>query len=293
MEAARWEIVSGRLRIHPVIAGPLFLSQMFLLLVTGCADVALLHPWTTSINPHGATRSELRDSTGRTLEIWTARSPALAPNEPPEAFVLEFTGNGTRAEQIASYVAQRWDRHKVEAWCPNYPGYGGSTGPATLAAIAPASLQAFDAVAKEARGRPILVCGNSMGTVAALHVAAHRPVAGLVLQSPPPLRQVVVGHHGWWNLWMLATPVALGVPDDLDSIANAKRCTAPAVFVTGRNDDYVPPRYQRMVIDAYAGPKRAIEYDGDHNASPDSSAGSFRDALEWLWTRATARNPEP
>ena len=50
------------------------------------------------------------------------------------------------------------------------------------------------------------------------HVAANRPVAAIVLQNPPPLRQLILGHYGWWNLWLIATPVALGVPSELDSL---------------------------------------------------------------------------
>jgi hypothetical protein len=40
-------------------------------------------------------------------------------------------------------------------------------------------------------------------------VAANRPCAGLVLTNPPPLRNMILQRFGWWNLWLLATPVAL------------------------------------------------------------------------------------
>jgi len=57
-------------------------------------------------------------------------------------------------------------------------------------------------------------------------------------------------------------PSLSAVPADLDSVANARRLTAPAVFVMGGDDEVIPPAYQRPVVEAYAGPKRVIEIPG-------------------------------
>jgi len=32
--------------------------------------------------------------------------------------------------------------------------------------------------------------------------------ADLILTNPPPLRQLIMGHYGWWNLWLAAAPQA-------------------------------------------------------------------------------------
>jgi hypothetical protein len=250
----------------------------------GCGDKLLLHPSTNAVDARGATRIDIPRPGGGIIEAWDARS-AGAQSAAPQAVVLEFTGNGTRAEQVAIYVASRWGDHAVESWTVNFPGYGQSTGPAQLDRIPPMALEAFDAISKLAAGRPIIVCGNSLGTTAALYVAANRNVAGLVLQNPPPLRQLLLGHYGWWNLWLVAGPVALEIPSGLDSIANAGRCHEPAVIFTSQRDDYVPPAYHRKVIDAYAGPKRVVLLDGGHNAAADQS-GDFRGAIDWLWATA-------
>lgn len=269
-------------------AWALTVATCYLLGVTlgGCADHLLLHPWRYPLDAHGAERVELPFGTDR-LEVWQAPSAALRETGgEPEAYVLEFTGNATRAEDVAVYVAQRWDAHAVEAWTPNYPGFGGSTGSGKLSKLVPSGLAAYDALAARANGKPIIVAGNSMGTNTALAVAARRPVAGLLMHSPSPLKQVVMGHHGWWNLWLLAIPTALGVPDDLDGVANARNCHAPAVFVTGTRDTLVPPKYQNLIIDAYAGRKKTLTFDADHNASPDERCAGFGDAVEWLWSEA-------
>src|SRR5205814_930955 len=82
-----------------------------------------------------------------------------------------------------------------------------------------AGLAAFDALKAKADDKPIYVFGASIGSAVALHVAANRDVRGLVLHNPPPLRQIILRNYGWWNLWLLAGPVALQIPRDLDSIA--------------------------------------------------------------------------
>src|SRR5688572_11015602 len=238
----------------------LVLLPLYALVVTfgGCANRMLLHPSRHAIDAGDAVRLTFPHN-GRAIEIWSARSPALAQNAEPRAFVLEFCGNATRAEEIAQFVAQRWQKHPVEVWVMNYPGFGGSEGRAELKTIAPSAMATYDELARRASGRPIFIEANSMGTVPALHVAAERPVAGLVLQNPPPLRRLILGRYGWWNLWLAAGPIALQIPKELNSLDTGRRARAPAVFLTGDADSLVPPKYQQLVIDAYAGPKRVIK----------------------------------
>lgn len=249
----------------------------------GCADRLILLPSSHPIPAPGAVRRTIQHQ-GKTLEIWTARSPKTA-NQRVEAYVIEFTGNATRAEQIAVYVADRYSFRPVEAWVMNYPGYGGSDGPARLRDIPGAALAAFDELAQAAQGKPIIVAGNSLGTTAALHVAANRAdaVRGMVLQNPPPLKQLILGKFGWWNLWLIAGPIAMQVPPQLDSIANAKLVNAPAVFILADHDELVSPEYQKRVVDAYAGPKTIIRLAGGHNDSvADGEARDLDRALQAL-----------
>jgi len=130
--------------------------------------------------------------------------------------------------------------------------------------------------------------GASLGTCAALHVAAHRPVAGLILHNPPPLRQMILRQFGWWNLWLLAGPIALQIPRDLDSVANAKAIHAPAMFLLAEKDEVVAPRYHRLVVEAYAGEKRVIALRGAYHNSPieDAALADLYKALDWLLSKA-------
>jgi pimeloyl-ACP methyl ester carboxylesterase len=214
-------------------------------------DHLMLNPQRGVEDPHGATR-RLIDTPRGPLEIFVAR----AGTAPPRAYVLRFVGNADRADRWISREASEWSG--IEFWGVNYPGFGGSAGDATLRNVAQASLEAYDALAREANGRPIFAFGTSMGTAAALHVAAERKLSGLMLRNPPALKQLVIGDHGWWNLWLLAAPVAWQIPDGLDSVENAHKSHVPAVILTADTDDIVPPRYQQLVIDAYAGQKTVI-----------------------------------
>ena len=170
------------------------------------------------------------------------------------------------------------------------PGYGASPGPARLRAFGAAALAAYDALKQAAGGKPILVFGTSLGTTAALHVAANRPVAGLILQNPPPLRQIILRQFGWWNLWLLAGPVSLQIPAALDSVGNARATRVPCAFLLAGDDEVVRPEYQRLVVDAYAGEKRVIPLPGAHHNDPldAEQTGRLNAAVEWMLARGAA-----
>ena len=263
------------------------IAYTLLMVFGGCADFFILYPTTQRIRIAGTARIEVPVAGGKPVEVWTARSRGGQGDE-PQAFVLEFVGNASRAEAMAEIVADEWGDRPVEVWAVNYPGYGGSPGPARLASIPPAALAAYDALKARAGGRPIVVSGQSLGTTAALHVAANRPVAGTVLWSPPPLRDMILKRFGWWNLWLVAGPVAMQVPAQLDSIQYARKVTVPGVFVATGRDTVVPLSYQTKVSDAYAGEKRYVRLPtSEHNALLEGpSVAEYQAALDWLWETA-------
>lgn len=252
----------------------------------GCVgDGLVLGSNTRPAHAHGG-RQEFVRVKGRRVECWVAPSPAAAAvGAQPEAFVLFFIGRGDRADHWTTAVARTWGDRPVEVWGMNYPGSGGSDGPAQLARVAPAALGVYDAIHKLAKGRPVFVQAASFGTAPALCVAARRPVSGVLLWNPPPLRELIIGHYGWWNLWLLAGPAAAQIPPELDSIANARKARAPAAFVLCGADRVIPPRYQRRVVTVYAGPKRLIEMPGAGHSSPltPEAAGEMARAIDWIW----------
>jgi pimeloyl-ACP methyl ester carboxylesterase len=268
-----------RLRITFVAAG----VYLAVILFGGLPDRLILFPTTERIDPHGAVPKKIPFDGGE-LELWTAASQPARRNGSADTLVLRFYGNADRAERWAAVEAEMWNDRAVEIWGMNYPGFGGSTGPARLSSIGPAALMAFDELQRHAAGRPIVLFGASLGSAAALHIAAHRPVAGLILHNPPALRQMILRQFGWWNLWLLAGPIALQIPHELDSAANAKAVHAPAIFLLAEKDEVVAPRYHRLVVDAYAGEKRVIALRGAYHNDPIEGAAlvDLYRALDWL-----------
>ena len=266
-------------------------AYTLLMLFGGCADFFILYPTTEPFAVPGTTRREVPVPGSKPVEVWAARSVGARSRE-PEAFVLEFVGNASRAEGMASMSAGEWRERPVEVWAVNYPGYGGSPGPARLRAIGRAALASYDELKRHAGGKPIFVSGQSLGTAAALHVAARRPVAGTLLWSPPPLRNMILTRFGWWNLWLVAGPVAMSVPPALDSIHNARETQAPGVFVITGRDTVVPIAYQTKVADAYRGERKYVRLpESEHNAVLEGkSAAEYQAGLDWLWAQAVKAN---
>ena len=260
----------------------------------GCADRFLLYP---SRHPVDAGRAVPRrvEVDGRRVEVYVARSPKTLDGQEPEAFVLEFCGNATRAEHIAQFVADRWKQYPVEVWVMNYPGFGRSEGGAQLASIPGSALATYDELKRLAGDRRIFLAGTSMGATPALYVASERPCAGLILQNVPPLRRVILRRNGWWNLWLMALPVAMQVPGALNAPDTAPRVTAPAVFLVAERDTLVPPDDQRVVVESFAGPKRVIELaDAGHNAPlTPAEEREVEAAIGWLWEDHRTARPVP
>ena len=278
-----WLFISILAAVSPFVGG-------------GCADQLMLAPSTARLqSTRGAAPVQVPLGKGKSIEIWTAPTEAAQGNR-ARAYVLRFCGNGERAEEALRDEQRLWAGVPVEIWAVNYPGFGGSTGPARLEAIPNAALSSFDALADRAAGRPIMLSGFSLGGTVALYVAAHRPAAsGLLLRAVPPVRDVIMGNYGWWNLWLLAGPLAGQFPRELDSVANARRVVAPAVFVVTGNDHLVPRRFQREVTAAHAGKKRVIIADDAQHDSPivGKTLQKLEIDLQWLFSKATASRAAP
>ena len=275
-------------------AAGLVVAYVLVMFPLGCggmlADKLMLFPSREAVRAPGA-REEMVDTPAGRMHVIIARSRPSglddeatmdqvlaaadeAARELPARYVLRLEGNGGRAEYTATYIAERWSDVPTEVWAMNHPGFGKSDGPAELRKMAPAALGVYDAICQIAGDRPVYIDADSMGATQALYIAAERqgsrPVAGLVLKNPPPLRQIVMGRFGWWNLWLAAGPIAAGVPKDLDAIASARRVKAPAIFIRAMNDTLVPPGYQQKIIDAYAGEKVVVDFrDAEHNTPLD------------------------
>ena len=128
--------------------------------------------------PAHARRSRSRRRTVPALHGWIAQGSAV-----PSPTVIYFGGN---AEEVSHTLA---DPHWPREWsivAVNYRGYGTSEGKPGERDLTSDALTIYDAVAARdgVDGKRIVVFGRSLGTALAAHVAAERPVAGVILVSP-------------------------------------------------------------------------------------------------------------
>ena len=258
-------------------------AYLILILFGHLPDHLILFPTKAPIDAGEAARKMVPFQNGE-LEVWTAKSYRAKQQAGADIYVLRFYGNADRADRWVAAEAEEWNGRAVEIWGMNYPGFGRSTGPARLSRIGPAAVTAFDELKGHADGRPIVLYGASLGSAAALHVARRRPVAGLILHNPLPLRQMILRRFGWWNLWLFAGPIALQIPRNLDSISNATAIQIPAIFLLAEKDEIVPPRYHRLVVDAYAGQKRVVTLRDAYHNTPVEGEGlaDLNHALDWV-----------
>src|SRR5262249_21547252 len=112
-------------------------------------DHLILFPTTAPINAGSAIRRTIPFENGD-LEIWTAQSRHAQQQGRADVFILRFYGNADRADRWPAMEAEMWNDRAVEIWGMNYPGFGGSTGPARLSRIGPAALAAFDELQRQA-----------------------------------------------------------------------------------------------------------------------------------------------
>lgn len=249
------------------------------------ADRLILCPTTHWIPVDGKSRRTLVVEDDQ-IEIWTHRVRAEHTDD-VAVFVLKLVGAGGRAERATDQPASFWPDVRAEIWAANPPGYGGSSGRASLQKLPAVATVVYDQLIERAAGRPIVVLGSSLGGVSALYLAAVRPIAGLVVRNAPPLREVILGRFGWWNLNIGARLIARQVPQELCCIRNARRASAPAIFVTSKRDRIVPARHQRLAIDAYAGDKRTLVLPNADHTTPmtEDEAEQYASLQNWLWER--------
>ena len=261
-------------------------------------DRMVLRPTRHAIE-HPTQERQMLDLGGRMLESFVQRNQDS--DSEPDLLVLKFPGTAGRAERSTGFPMDFFEDEEVdvEVWTWNPPGYGRSPGRASLSGIAEAAIGFWNHVTERRAGSQtsVWLCGNSLGCVSALNVAAAtQPSAttcGMILRNPPPLLSVVrrVARSYPFSRWV--DPVVDSLCDSMNAMSTATKVELPAVFLQSELDSLVTPDDQNRLIDAYLGPTRVVVLEGlEHGCmATDEHQPKIESSLRWLWT-ATGGNSD-
>lgn len=218
------------------------------------------------------------------LEFWVQRTENFDSCF-ARVLLLKFPGMSGRAEYASLSPLDLWSDLAGEVWTLNYPGYGGSTGPADVDSLGPAGLALVEHAKQSTNNMRTIIAGTSLGTCPALLAAARYPCDGLILRNPVPIRDLIQerAKYNWWN-GGAARWVAQCFPEELDPIRNAGQVTAPILFIQSERDRLVPVSFQNRVINAHRGLQRVFRFPGQHHDLPtdEQDLARYREALEWF-----------
>jgi uncharacterized protein len=121
------------------------------------------------------------DSVDEPFRVETRGVELLCHRTAGDPMLVHFHGNGEVVSDWVPELSRSLSKHGIGSLFSEYRGYGGSGGSPALVSMLDDALAVVDAA-----GVPpdrIVLYGRSVGSIYALHAAAHRRVAGLIIES--------------------------------------------------------------------------------------------------------------
>lgn len=267
-----WPLLRALLRIATMVAlglllfvyPLLYLMQDRMLFLRAPMDPRTLD-WARTRWPGAEVRIPVSD--GVTLHGWflPAGATSALPVPARAPLLIYFGGN---AEEVTALLSTR---ERLPGWgllLVNYRGYGLSGGQPSQAALQDDALALYDwaRARPEVDGERIVAWGRSLGSGVAVHLAAQRALAGVVLLSPyDSLVAVAQGHYPYVPVrWLLRHP--------FDAAALAPAIRAPLLALAMADDRIMPVLHSRRLVAAWGGPHQLVVFsEGDHNRVPEAA----------------------
>lgn len=204
----------------------------------------------------------------------------------PAGAVLWFHGNAEWVSGFPSLVRELRPA-RAALLVVEYRGYGSSTGRPTVAGVTRDAVTAWDWLTEQPGIDPArtVVYGRSIGSGPALHVAAHRPVAGVIVESAfTSLRALARRHYPVF-------PSALA-GSGFDNLAAVARIRVPILLIAGARDAIVPPAMGQALAAAAAGPAEFwVIPDADHNSTTEWGGAAYTERFHAFVDRVTSLPP--
>jgi len=183
------------------------------------------------------------------------------PDEKDRPTILYFYGNGMCLADCAAEF-RKFQRLGANVMIPDFAGYGMSGGQPSAAGVYATADAAFEHLLTRADVNPrkIYVAGWSLGAAGAVHLAAEKPVAGLItLSAFTSLRDMA---HGLLPF----LPTSLLLKHHLENEQTIARVNCPILIFHGCHDSIIPFWMSERLENAAKAPVTRIAIDdADHN----------------------------
>jgi abhydrolase domain-containing protein 17 len=224
----------------------LLIAGLFVLLVYNADSVIF--------QPHASSYKDTAEVVKITSADGNKISAFYLPNPSAKFTLLVSHGN---AEDIGDGRGWHEDLHQAgfSVLAYDYQGYGTSQGKPSEKKLYEDEMAAYEFLTANLKVPPehIIVLGRSVGSGPAVHLAARRPVAGLVLESP----------------FLSAFRVITRVPVGFDKFPNYKeigRVRCPVLIMHGTRDEVIPIWHGRKLHELANEPRRFVAIEGaGHN----------------------------
>jgi len=177
----------------------------------------------------------------------------------PRGTVIFCHGNSGNLSNCLETV-EIFHRLGMNVFAFDYRGYGNSTGTPDEKGTYQDAEAAWDLVTGELGEKPerMVLFGRSLGGAVAVHLAAQKPAAALIVEAsfPSLLEVAAVTHPRLPASWFLSARY--------EAARQAAGISIPKLFIHSRDDDFIPLELGEKLFRAAAEPKKFLLIRGSH-----------------------------
>lgn len=220
--------------------------------------------------PHPASYKDNADILKITSANGSRISALYLPNPSAKFTVLVSHGN---AEDLGDdrYWLEDLREAGFSVLAYDYQGYGTSQGRPGEKVLYEDEAAAYDFLTTHLKVPPgsIIILGRSVGSGPAVHLAARKPAAGLVLQSP------------FLSAYRVFTRIPLLPLDRFPNYKDIRRVSCPVLIVHGTRDTVISPWHGRKLYELANQPKQFLWVEGaGHNDLELVAAKKYLEAIK-------------
>ncbi len=234
-------------------------AYIALIVLALSSDLIIFQPQPSSYTDPGLAAAVARLSrSGQLLHLRSGEQTITAfylPNQNARYTLLFSHGN---AEDLGEdiFFLQTFYEAGFAVMAYDYRGYGTSTGKPSEAGVYEDAFAAYEYLTQQLHvpAGQIISMGRSLGCGAAVHLAARRPIAGLVIEAP------------FLSAFRVLTRIRVLPWDKFNNAGEIEKVHVPVLIVHGRDDKIVPFWHGERLFAMANPPKTFLPIDGaGHN----------------------------